>query len=219
MRYESDWFAFEAQLSDLPHHLFMLNKMGQTPLDVAILETIAAFDSQAAQKAQENRSGKKDSQRSREVADTVENATEKAQMLILRMQKYGPHCSIKFVQKPHRLDLMFEKSFAMAVKMNKNDILDLFPINSIKTVYCSVHQLKDYKQFKEDKMRHVEMLTTPLHLACQNSNIEAVRQLIELQNYDVNTLLNEKNFVVELLQNSGYLDFSILNMIMKKKLP
>ena len=32
-------------------------------------------------------------------------------------------------------------------------------------------------------------------------------------------LLNEKNFVVELLQNSGYLDFSILNMIMKKKRP
>lgn len=32
-------------------------------------------------------------------------------------------------------------------------------------------------------------------------------------------LLNEKNFIVELLQNSGYLDFSILNMIMKKKRP
>jgi len=63
------------------------------------------------------------------------------------------------------------------------------------------------------------MLTTPLHLACQNSNIEAVRQLIELQKYDVNILLNEKNFVVELLQNSGYLDFSILNMIMKSKKP
>jgi hypothetical protein len=28
MRYESDWFAFEAQLADLPHHLFMLNKFG-----------------------------------------------------------------------------------------------------------------------------------------------------------------------------------------------
>jgi len=114
---------------------------------------------------------------------------------------------------------MFEKSFAMAVKKNKNDILDLFPINSIKTVYVSVHQLKDYKQYKEDKERDLELLTTPLHLACQNSNIEAVRQLIELQNYDVNVLLNEKNFIVELLQNSGYLDFSILNMIMKKKRP
>jgi len=135
------------------------------------------------------------------------------------MQKYGPSCSIKFVQKPHRLDLMFEKSFAMAVKMSKNNILNLFPPNSIKTVYCSVHQLKDYKQYKEDKERHVELLTTPLHLACQNSNIEAVLHLIELQNYDVNVLLNEKNFVVELLQNSGYQDYSILNMIMKKKRP
>ena len=65
----------------------------------------------------------------------------------------------------------------------------------------------------------MEMLTTPLHLACQNSNLEAVRQLIELQNFDINVLLNEKNFVVELLQNSGYLDFSILDMIMKKKRP
>ena len=60
-------------------------------------------------------------------------------MLILRMAKYTPECSIKFIKKPHRLDLMFEKSFAMAIKMNKNDILDLFPINTIKTVYCSVH--------------------------------------------------------------------------------
>ena len=153
------------------------------------------------------------------MGEEVENATEKAQMLILRMHKYGPECSIKFVQKPHRLDLMFEKSFAMAVKKNKNDILDLFPMNSIKTVYCSVHQLKDYKQYKEDKEKYVEMLTTPLHLACQNSNLEAVRQLIELQNFDINVLLNEKNFVVELLQNSGYLDFSILDMIMKKKRP
>ena len=114
---------------------------------------------------------------------------------------------------------MFEKSFAMAVKKNKNDILDLFPMNSIKTVYCSLHQLKDYKQYKEDKERHVEQMTTPLHLACQNSNIDAVHQLIELQSYDVNVLLNDKNFIVELLQNSGYLDFSILNMIMKKKRP
>ena len=62
-------------------------------------------------------------------------------------------------------------------------------------------------------------MTTPLHLACQNSNIEAVQQLLELQEFDVNILLNEKNFVVELLQHSGYLDFSILNMIMKKKRP
>ena len=35
----------------------------------------------------------------------------------------------------------------------------------------------------------------------------------------MNVLLNDKNFVVELLQNSGYLDFSILSMIMKKARP
>ena len=58
-----------------------------------------------------------------------------------------------------------------------------------------------------------------MHLACQNSNIEAVRILIEQQKYDVNVLLNDKNFLVELLQNSGYMDFSIMNMIFKKRKP
>ena len=140
-------------------------------------------------------------------------------MLIGRMQKYGPECSIKFVRKPHRLDMKFEKSFALAVKKNKGDICDLFPKDSIKTVYCSIHQLKDYKAFKADKNRHIEQLTTPLHLACQQSNIQAVRQLIEKQGYDVNVLVNDKNFIVELLQNSGYQDFSILNMILKKRKP
>jgi ankyrin repeat protein len=151
--------------------------------------------------------------------DEIENATEKAEQLISRMQKYGPDCSIKFIKKPHRLDLKFEKSFAMAVKKNKNEILELFPMQSIKTAYCSVHQLKDYKQYKDDKDKLKEQYTTPLHLACQNSNIEAVRILIEQQKYDVNVLLNDKNFLVELLQNSGYMDFSIMNMIFKKRKP
>ena len=31
-------------MAELPHHLFMLNKSGQTPLDVAIVETIAAVE-------------------------------------------------------------------------------------------------------------------------------------------------------------------------------
>lgn len=70
MRYEPDWYSFESQLSEMPHHLFMLNKSGQTPLDVAILETIAASDSQQSQSARNTR---------------LENAKEKTQMLILRM--------------------------------------------------------------------------------------------------------------------------------------
>lgn len=64
-----------------------------------------------------------------------------------------------------------------------------------------------------------ELLTTPLHIACQNSNIEAVRILIEQQSFDVNVLVNDRNFIVELLQNSGYMDFSIMNMIFRKRKP
>lgn len=65
--------------------------------------------------------------KARNAQSEVENASEKARYLIERMQKYGPDCSIKFVKKPHRLDLKFEKSFAMAVKKDKTDMLDLFP--------------------------------------------------------------------------------------------
>lgn len=43
--------------------------------------------------------------------------------------------------------------------------------------------------------------------------------LIEVHGYEVNILLREKNFLTELLQNSGYMDFSIMNMIFKKKRP
>jgi ankyrin repeat protein len=133
------------------------------------------------------------------------------------MNKFGPDCSIKFIKMPHRLDLKFEKSFAMAVQKNKNDVLLLFPPRSIHTAYIGLHQLRDYKQYKEDKSK--DLLTTALHIACQNSNIEAVRILIEQQNFDVNVLVNEKNFIVELLTNSGYMDFSIMNIIFKKCRP
>lgn len=42
-----------------------------------------------------------------------------------------------------------------------------------------------YKNEKEEKI-----VTTPLHMACQNSNLEAVRLLLSDHNYDVNILLN-----------------------------
>lgn len=135
----------------------MLNRHGQTPLDVAILETISAVESQQKMK------GKKDIE---EAQESVEHATEKAQMLIRRMQRYGPDCSIRFIKKPHRLDLKFCKSFAMAVKRNKNEILHLFPRNSIHTAYIGLHQLMDYKQYKNSKEKLKEQLTTPLHIAC-----------------------------------------------------
>lgn len=132
------------------------------------------------------------------------------------MFRYGPECSIRFIKKPHRLDLKFERSFSMAIKRNKNDVLLLFPHNAIHTAYIRPEYIMDYKSYKQSK---TDMLTTPLHIACQNSNIEAVRILIEQQDFDVNVLVNNRNFIVELLANSGYMDFSIMNMIFKKKKP
>ena len=92
MRYETNWFAFEAQLSDLPHHLFMLNKEGQTPLDVAILETIAAADVKARksreQKAKMDHNSTSPQQQlkenieNEEAENEFEKETEKATMLI-----------------------------------------------------------------------------------------------------------------------------------------
>ena len=67
----------------------MLNKYGQIPLDIAIQESVEAGIEQ--KKAQEN----KKQQEIGEAQKEVQNAKMKAQMLIIRMQKYGPECSIK----------------------------------------------------------------------------------------------------------------------------
>ena len=85
----------------------MLNKEGQTPLDVAIIETIAAADVKA-RKSREQKSKKdanmtspqqilKENIEHEDAENEFEKETEKATMLIQRMQKYGPECSIKFV--------------------------------------------------------------------------------------------------------------------------
>ena len=73
--------------------------------------------------------------------------------LIGRMQKFSPDCSLRFVKKPIRLDLKFEKSFAMAIQAKKNDVLEFFPAGSLKSVYVSMHQLGDYKAFKQEKKK------------------------------------------------------------------
>jgi len=66
-------------------------------------------------------------------------APEKARFLIDKMGNFGPECSLKYVKKPQRLALKFEKSFTMAVKKNKTEIFELFPKYSVKTVYVSTH--------------------------------------------------------------------------------
>jgi len=59
------------------------------------------------------------------------------------------------------------------------------------------------------------VITTPLHLACQMSNVEAARILLMNHDYDVNILLYEKNFLYDLLNTGGFEDFSILTNIFK----
>lgn len=121
-----------------------------------------------------------------------------------------------------RLELRFEKSFALAVKENKQDVLELFPNGSVKSVYVSMHALLDYKQIKASKkLRGAinDVMTTPLHIAAEHSNIEAVKTLIQNHNYDVNILIKEKNFLIDLLETAGYKDFSILNVIFNTKKP
>jgi ankyrin repeat protein len=66
-------------------------------------------------------------------------APEKAAWLIEKMKQFSSECSLKYVKRPQRLNLKFEKSFTMAVKKNKIDVLKYFPKYSIKTVYVSMH--------------------------------------------------------------------------------
>jgi hypothetical protein len=72
-------------------------------------------------------------------------------MLIRVMNKYHHKCSIKFMKQPHRLELKYERSFTMAVKKNRTQLIERFPKNSVKTVYVSMSQLKDIRQYKAEK--------------------------------------------------------------------
>jgi len=143
MRFEPDWKSFDRQMTDLPHQLFMLNKSGQTPLDTTIMDSVKA------EFIERGYLEKKDAEKAKEADEKEQKANQKTMHLIQRMQKFTPECSLKFIKKPIRLDLKFEKSFAMAISQNKNDVLEFFPKGSIKSVYVSMHQLKDYKQYKE----------------------------------------------------------------------
>lgn len=56
------------------------------------------------------------------------------------------------------MDLRFEKSFTMAVKNSRNEILQSFPKNQIRNVYV-IYKTK-IDNIEEKKV------TTPLHMAC-----------------------------------------------------
>jgi len=108
-------------MTDLPHQLFMLNKAGQTPLDCTIMDSVKA------ELIERGYREKKDEQKAKEADAREQMANQKCMHLIQRMQKFTPECSLKFIKKPIRLDLKFEKSFAMAIRENKNDVLEFFP--------------------------------------------------------------------------------------------
>jgi predicted aconitase len=128
----------------------MVNKFGQTPLDIAIQETtstVSLVKSQKVFKADkivEMNKRRIDKSDYTSVGDinlegNLNLAPEKARFLIDKMGSFGPECSLKYVKKPQRLALKFEKSFTMAVKKNKTEIFELFPKYSVKTVYVSTH--------------------------------------------------------------------------------
>lgn len=56
-----------------------------------------------------------------------EKEEEKAKLLIDKMAKYNDSCSLKFVKKPHRLELKFEKSFTLTVLRNNSYLIQNFP--------------------------------------------------------------------------------------------
>ena len=108
----------------------------------------------------------------------------------------------------------------MAIKKGRHEMFEKFPKNTIKTCYVSMNSMTDIKEFKAMKSSKTEdIITTPLHLACQTSNVEAARILLTDHDFDVNILLHEKNFIYDLLNTANWEDFSILSNVFKRRAP
>jgi ankyrin repeat protein len=182
----------ERMAANGPHLMYMVNSEGQTPLDVAINTTIQEKE-----------------------AKVSEEQEKKAVVLIEMMEKFSTNGALMYVKKPNRVELRFEKAFILSVVKNNLLLIQAFPDDTIKTCLVTMKPLGDLEQGKDKE----DLITTPLHLSCKLSNDEAVRQLINEQSYDVNILCNEKSPLGELLSTACYLDFSILNFLMKKRKP
>ena len=144
-----------------------------------------------------------------------EGKNDRAELLLKKSKKYHSHSSLRFILKPHRLELKYEKSFTIAIQKNNNDLLFKFPNKSIKTMYVPLTPVKNYEQYKFLKNLHNDVLTTPIHVACRLSNDEAIRLLIERHQYDINILLDERSPMYELISTSTYQDLAILSYAMK----
>lgn len=118
--------------------LFMLNKNGQSPLDIFVEEDFSDMlcDLEAGDKGWKPTSKIMDESQSRLYQEERDNIflearqfeqSCKAAELISMMHKFSPGCSFRFLKEPHRLDLKFERSFTMAIKRNRTDIVQRFP--------------------------------------------------------------------------------------------
>lgn len=74
------------------------------------------------------------------------------------MNQFLSKSSLQFLTFSSKVDLRFEKSFTMAVKNNRNEILQSFPKNQIRNVYVIYKTNIDNAEEKK--------VTTPLHMAC-----------------------------------------------------
>ena len=144
-----------------------------------------------------------------------EGKNDRAEMLLKKSKKFHSMSSIRFITKPHRLELKYEKSFTLALQRNNNELIYNFPNKSIKTMYVPISPMKSYEQYKFMKNINKDIFTTPVHIACRLSNDEAIRVLIEKHQYNMNILLEEKSPTYELISTSTYEDLKILSYVMK----
>ena len=56
-----------------------------------------------------------------------EQVDYKAKIIIDKMFKFNENCSLKFIKKPNRLELKFEKSFVLSVLRNNSELIKSFP--------------------------------------------------------------------------------------------
>jgi len=51
-----------------------------------------------------------------------EGKNDRAELLLKKSKKFHSMCNLRFILKPHRLDLKYEKSFTLAVQKNNTDL-------------------------------------------------------------------------------------------------
>ncbi len=75
---------------------------------------------------------------------------EKVSYLINKMKKFSSFNQC--ILEANRIELKFERSFTMAITKNRPfQLLEVFPKNTIKTVYVSLCQLMNFKHYKQKK--------------------------------------------------------------------